>query len=376
MEIIKRDGTKEEFNPKKIERAVQRSAERLSITLSKKELKDIIDLVVENLLGRKDISVDNIHNLVEMALEKVNPLVAKSYKDYRNYKAEYGIYLMNDIENQIKKTLYEKDRENSNSNTDYISTKRTEIAQTFSKEMYQKMYLSTDVISAMKEGYIYVHDLKDQLLPQANCLLADIGNILRGGFELEGIFYTEPKDIKVAVGQLGDVVMIISAQHFGGHTVPEIDKILSPYYKKTIIAYTEKYKNMGVKDYLTYAEQDAYRELKQSLQGLEIKLNTVVSARGSYPFTTFSFGNCDDKYESDVAKAILEVRMEGHGKIGKKKTLIFPKLVFLHSKEKHGKGKDCEWLFDLAVKCSSKCMYPDYIGYNHQREGKFVSPIN
>lgn len=92
--------------------------------------------------------------------------------------------------------------------------------------------------------------------------------------------------------------------------------------------------------------------------------------------TTFSFGNCDNKYESDVAKAILEVRMEGHGKPGKKKSLIFPKLVFLHSKEKHGVNCKYEDLFKLAIKTSSKCMYPDYIGQAHMREGQFVSPIN
>ncbi|MGL4424784.1 MAG: anaerobic ribonucleoside-triphosphate reductase, partial [Cetobacterium sp.] len=177
----------------------------------------------------------------------------------------------------------EVDRENSNSNTRYISTKRTEIAQTFSKEMYQKMYLSKSVLAAMKDGYIYVHDLKDMLLPQFNCCLSDIGNILKGGFEMEGVYYNEPKDIRTAVGQLGDVVMVISAQHFGGHTVPEIDKVLSPYYKRTISKYENKYKNMGVIEFERFAREEAYNDLKQSMQGLEVMLNTVVSARGSYP---------------------------------------------------------------------------------------------
>lgn len=284
MKVIKKDGTLEDFNSGKVISAISKSSERVSVELSERDVKNVLEYVyfeVENKM--KDICVKDLHGIVERALDTVNKDVAKSYKDYRNYKIEYGTYLMNDIESQIKKTLEEVDRENSNCNTRYISTKRTEIAQTFSKEMYQKMYLSKDVLSAIKDGYIYIHDLKDMLLPQYNCCLSDVGNILSGGFELEGVHYNEPKDIRTAIGQVGDIIMVISAQHYGGHTVPEIDKILAKYYKMTIDKYNEKYKEMGVVDYEKYSEKEAYNDLKQSLQGLEVMLNTVVSARGSYP---------------------------------------------------------------------------------------------
>lgn len=94
---------------------------------------------------------------------------------------------------------------------------------------------------------------------------------------------------------------------------------------------------------------------------------------------TFTFGDCSNEYEKDIAKAILQVRLEGHGKKGEKKRTIFPKLVFLYNKDKHGQGGEYEDLFEYSIKCSSKCMYPDYIGNigdNHYREGKWVSPIN
>lgn len=375
MKVVKKDGLFEDFNESKIINAVKKSADRVSVALSEDQLIDVVEYVVSEVYNVEKVSVKELHGIVERALDNIDSRVSKSYKDYRNYKVEYGTYLMNDIESQIKKTLHEVDRENSNSNTRYISTKRTEIAQTFSKEMYQKMYLSKDVLSAIKDGYIYIHDLKDMLLPQFNCCLSDVSNILDGGFEMEGVHYNEPKDIRTAVGQVGDIIMVISAQHFGGHTVPEIDKVLSKYYKMTIDKYEDKYKQMGVVNYSEYAYKEAYNDLKQSLQGLEVMLNTVVSARGAYPFTTFSFGNCEDKYQADISKAILEVRMEGHGKKGKKKTMIFPKLVFLHHEEKHNKGCEYEWLYDTSIKCSSKCMYPDYIGWNHRREGKYVSPM-
>jgi ribonucleoside-triphosphate reductase len=379
MKVIKRDGTIEVFDRNKIISAICKSAKRVGVFISDEDKKKVCNYVETTVYPADVVQVDRLHNLVEIILTSILPDVAKSYKDYRNYKAEYGIYLMSDIESDVKKVLEEVDRENSNSNTRYISTKRTEIAQGFSKAMYKKLYLSTDVLSAIKDGYIYIHDLKDMLLPQFNCCLADIGNILNGGFELEGIRYTEPKDIRTAIGQIGDIVQIISAQHFGGHTVPEVDKILAKYYDMTIINeydYIEDFCDYGSPTVFQMARERAYRELKQSLQGFEIKMNTVVSARGSYPFTTLTFGDVKNDYEADIAKAILEVRMEGHGEKGFKKNLIFPKLVFLYNPDIHGEGKEYEWLFDLAVKCSAKCMYPDYLSpISHKRESKWVSPM-
>lgn len=92
--------------------------------------------------------------------------------------------------------------------------------------------------------------------------------------------------------------------------------------------------------------------------------------------STLTFGDVENDEQAEICRAILEVRMEGHGDKGFKKNLIFPKLVFLYNPKIHGEGKKYEWLFDLAVKCSSKCMYPDYLSpINHKREEKWVSPM-
>lgn len=683
--VIKRNGTHEYYNSKKIVSAIKKSANRIKYNFNKNEIKDIVSMVDKQILNEQVISVNDLHSYVEQALDVVCPRVAKSYKDYRNYKKEFVYSTIENIERKVNSMLTDVDRSNSNSNTRYISTKRTEVAKLFSSEMYQKMFLPVDVIQALKDGYIYIHDLSDMLLPQFNCLdrntrfvtsmgvksfndfedgdiievltpfgnwkkaivrnygkdilyelsfkrknniykvkatknhrwllsngeftdnikigdkiynpcndtvrksvfdmskeekfywswgfsfgdatkpndkhnikcrlrlcgeknkyssifeelgfmkynfdcedswykvhdyfkevpnfenkeqiiafvigylnadgnlgnginnlyrgiyakskeaqdlirnlfpvagvnitketdlsgettnygvrngnpinfglinsfeksittklidikplysddvwcleveddlsfilengistgnccLCDYKTILNGGFELEGIKYTEPKDVEVAVGQMGDILQIISAQHFGGHTIPEIDKVLSKYYKLTIekeiayaydvinslhdCQYTLDIKNLN--NIQNKAKERAYRELKQELQGFEMKMNTVVSARGSYPFSTLTFGDVENDYEAAVAKAILEVRMEGHGDIGFKKNLIFPKLVFLYNPEIHGEGKKYEWLFDLAIQCSSKCMYPDFLSPSHKKEGHWISPM-
>lgn len=377
--VIKRDGTQENYNSDKIIKAISKSAKRINYNLSENEKLNIIKNVESNLVNEYVITVTNIHSLVERALDIVSPAVAKSYKDYRNYKKEFVYSTMDNIERKVNSMLNDVDRSNSNSNTRYISTKRTEIAKTFASEMYQKMFLPVSVIQALKDGYIYIHDLSDMLLPQFNCCLCDYQNILNGGFQLEGIKYTEPKDIRTAVGQMGDIVQIISAQHFGGHTVPQVDRILAKYYEMSIekeYNFIKSVSNLPEYQIMPLALKRAYRELKQAIQGFEIKMNTVVSARGSYPFTTLTFGDITNDIEADICRAILEVRMEGHGDKGFKKNLIFPKLVFLYNPEIHGENKEYEWLFDLAVKCSSKCMYPDFLSPNgHKKEGKWISPM-
>ncbi len=219
MKVIKRDKTYEDFNSNKIVNAVKKSSNRINESVSDEDISLILAIVEKNVKG-EEISVNKLHGYVEKALDIVNPAVAKSYKDYRNYKTDMEYLLLKDIRNQISKTMNEKDRSNSNSNSDYISTQRTEIAGIVNKELYQEMYIPINVRQAMKVGYIYIHDLKDLLLRQFNCTLMDAKTILKSGFDLEGYHYTEPKDIKVAVGQLADIMMVESAQHFGKNKLP------------------------------------------------------------------------------------------------------------------------------------------------------------
>ena len=213
--VVKRNGTHEYFDNKKIINAIKKSANRIKYVFSKDEIQNIISMVEKQITNEQIVSVSDLHSYVEQALDIVCPRVAKSYKDYRNYKKEFVYSTIENIERKVHSMLTDVDRSNSNSNTRYISTKRTEVAKLFASEMYQKMFLSVDVIQAIKDGYIYIHDLSDMLLPQLNCCLCDYKSILDGGFELEGIKYTEPKDIRTAVGQMGDILQIISAQHFG-----------------------------------------------------------------------------------------------------------------------------------------------------------------
>jgi ribonucleoside-triphosphate reductase len=110
-----------------------------------------------------------------------------------------------------------------------------------------------------------------------------------------------------------------------------------------------------------YATQKVYRDMEQGFQGWEMKFNSVASSRGDYPFTSISFGLGTGKFETMASSVCMKVRKNGQGKPGFKHPVLFPKLSFFYDEELHGEGKELEWLFDEAIECSRKAMYPDYI---------------
>ena len=91
IKVVKKDGTKEEFNVQKVLAAVNKSANRAMINFSKAESKFICEFVEEKAedLDEAEVPIAQMHNIVEGALERVNPVVAKSYRDYRNYKQDF-----------------------------------------------------------------------------------------------------------------------------------------------------------------------------------------------------------------------------------------------------------------------------------------------
>lgn len=178
-----------------------------------------------------------------------------------------------------------------------------------------------------------------------------------------------------------------------GFTIPRVDTLLAPYAEKSYKKYKEEYLNIK-KDIVCYdnldceedkAEQYAikkiYRDLEQGFQSWEYRFNTVGSSRGDYPFIAVSFGIDTTKFGRMITEQILKVRKGGQGKEGFKKPVLFPKLTFLYDKELHGEGKPMEYLFDLALQCSSKTMYPDFLsltgeGYIpsiYKKYGKVIS---
>ena len=385
FKVVKKDGTKETFDVQKIIVAVNKSAYRALVKFTEKEEQFICRFVEEKIeqLGIKEIPIAEMHNVVEGALEKVNPAVAKSYRDYRNYKQDF-VRMLDEVYKKSQSIMYIGDKENSNSDSALVSTKRSLIFNELNKSLYQKFFLTVEELQAAREGYIYIHDMSARR-DTMNCCLFNVAEVLSGGFEMGNIWYNEPKSLDVAFDVIGDIVLSAASQQYGGFTVPSAELILEPYAEKSYAHYIEKYMAMGVPK--QRAEEEAWKDIEydfqQGFQGWEYKFNTVASSRGDYPFITVTAGTGTGRFAKLATKKLLEVRMKGQGKEGHKKPVLFPKIVFLYDENLHGPGKELEDVFEVGIECSSKTMYPDwlsltgkgYIASMYKKYGEIISPM-
>ena len=384
--IVKRNGNLEKLDLDKVKEEVINSAERVMVDLTDEAMEEIINKLVELLSTQtSNPTVEQLHSLLEVALEDVNPLVAKSYREYRDYKRDMD---------QILSKVYKKaqyitsvgDKDCSNTDSTLVTFQRCLIYNSLNKELYKKFFLTPLEIEACKDGYIYIHDMSARL-DTMNCCLFDIGNVLKDGFEMSNIWYTEPKTLQTAFNVIGDVTINTTAMQYGGFTLPEIDSVLKKYAKKSYDMYYKEYLSIKGKEYTEEAEDYAWkktiRECEQGYQGLEYKLNTVSSSRGDYPFVTLTFGVDPDKFAVMITKTILDVHRRGQGKKGFKRPTVFPKLVFLYDKKMHGEGGALRDSFLTAIKCSEKTMYPDYLSLSgegyvpemYKKYKRIVSPM-
>ncbi len=383
--VIKKDGSIEEFNVQKVINAVGKSAYRALTNFSEEEKVQICQYVVDKVdeLDKDQIPIPIMHNIVESALEQVKPIVAKSYRDYRNYKQDF-VRMLDDVYKKSQSIMYVGDKENANTDSALVSTKRSLIFNQLNKELYQKFFMTTEEIQACRDGYIYVHDMSARR-DTMNCCLFDVEHVLSGGFEMGNIWYNEPKTLDVAFDVIGDIVLSAASQQYGGFTVPSVDNILEPYAEKSYQRNVEKYKKLGIDKETAEAEAyaDVVKEMEQGFQGWEYKFNTVASSRGDYPFITVTAGTGKGRFAKLATISLLNVRRRGQGKKECKKPVLFPKIVFLYDENLHGPGKELEDVFEAGVKCSAKTMYPDwlsltgkgYIASMYKQYGKIISPM-
>lgn len=383
--IVKKDGTREKFNVQKVVEAVKKSAARMLVTFSEEDLKRICDFVNKNVndLQKNEVSILEIHNIVERALENINPLVAQSYRNYRNYKTDF-VAMLDKVYQESQKIMYIGDKENSNSDSALVSTKRSLIFNQLNKELYKKFFLTVEDLQAIREGYIYIHDMSARR-DTMNCCLFNVAEVLKGGFEMGNLWYNEPKTLDVAFDVIGDIVMAAASQQYGGFTVPEVDKILAPYAQKSYEKQYDRYLCMGLsfENARKEALKDVQNDFEQGFQGWEYKFNTVASSRGDYPFITMTIGLGTGEFEKMASLTMLKVHAKGQGKKENKKPVLFPKIVFLYDENLHGKGKELEDLFEAGVECSRKTMYPDwlsltgdgYVASIYKKYKKVISPM-
>lgn len=389
MKVIKRDGRAVDFDQEKIRVAIKKANEevRPRERATKEEIKEIISYIEE--LSKKRILVEDIQDIIEEKLMEIQKYeLAKKYIVYRYTRALVRKQNTTDesILGLIRNENKELAEENSNKNTMLASTQRDYIAGEVSRDLTKRMLLPEKISKAHEEGILHFHDADYFVQPIFNCCLIDIGDMLDNGTVMNGKMIESPKSFQVACTVTTQIIAAVASNQYGGQSVDMIHlgKYLRKSYHKFKKDIEEKYKNKLSKEIIEDLVQTRLKaELKAGVQTIQYQINTLMTTNGQSPFVTlFLHLEKDDPYIKENAMIIEEVLKQRYDGIknesGVYVTPAFPKLVYVLDEFNSLKGGEYDYLTKLAVKCSSKRMYPDYISAKKMREnyeGNVFSPM-
>ena len=389
MKIIKRDGRVVDYDRQKIAVAIEKAngEVRGREKASKEDIKEIINYIED--LDKKRMLVEDIQDIIEEQLmEKGKFELAKKYIVYRYNRALVRKANTTDesILGLIRNENKELAEENSNKNTLLASTQRDYIAGEVSRDLTRRLLLPEKIVKADKEGVLHFHDADYFVQPIFNCCLINIGDMLDNGTVMNGKLIESPKSFQVACTVTTQIIAAVASNQYGGQSVDlkHLGKYLRKSYNKYKSKLEAKYKGKLSNDTIEDIVQERLKsELKAGVQTIQYQINTLMTTNGQSPFVTL-FLNLEegDPYIKENAMIIEEVirqRYEGiKNEAGVYVTPAFPKLVYVLDEHNCLKGGKYDYLTKLAVKCSAKRMYPDYISAKKMREnyeGNVFSPM-
>ena len=268
--------------------------------------------------------------------------------------------------------------ENANKDSNTFSTMRDLTAGVVSKSYALQHLLPKRVAQAHKNGDIHFHDLDyHPFQPLTNCCLIDATSMLQHGFEIGNANVTTPKSIQTASAQLVQIIANVSSSQYGGCTVDRVDELLSTYARHNEAHHRKVAETFVRADAIEdYVDQQVTKDVNDAIESLEYEINTLYTSNGQTPFVTLGFGLGTDKLSRKIQQAILNTRIKGLGK--NRITAIFPKLVFTIKKGVNFSEEDPNYdVKQLALKCSTKRMYPDVLNYDTLVDilGDFKAPM-
>ena len=286
----------------------------------------------------------------------------------------------------IRNENKELKEENSNKNTMLASTQRDYIAGEISRDITQRVLLPQKIVDAHKNGIFHFHDMDYFIQPIHNCCLVNIKDMFENGTVMNGKLIEEPKSFKVACIVMTQIIAIVGSNQYGGQSldISHLGKYLRMTHDKLKRTYKETFGNtLSDKEIEKIVRIGVEEELKSGVQSIQYQINTLMTTNGQTPFVTLFLNlRKDDPYIEETAMIIEEIlnqRIQGvKNEVGIYVTPAFPKLVYVLDEHNCLKGGKYDYLTKLAVKCSAKRMYPDYISAKKMREnyeGNVFSPM-
>ena len=389
MKVIKRDGRAVDFDQEKIRVAISKANQEVKPRerATKEQIKEIINYIEE--LGKKRILVEDIQDVIEQKLMEFQKYeLSKSYIVYRYTRALVRKQNTTDesILGLIRNENKELAEENSNKNTTLASTQRDYIAGEVSRDLTKRMLLPEKISKAHEDGILHFHDADYFIQPIFNCCLINIGDMLDNGTVMNGKMIESPKSFQVACTVTTQIIAAVASNQYGGQSVDlkHLGKYLRKSYNKFKKEIEAKHKGQIKESIIEDLVQERLRaELKAGVQTIQYQINTLMTTNGQSPFVTL-FLHLEDgdpyiKENAMIIEEVLRQRYEGiKNDAGVYVTPAFPKLVYVLDHFNNLTGGEYDYLTRMAVKCSAKRMYPDYISAKKMREnyeGKVFSPM-
>ena len=389
MKVIKRDGSTVDFDRSKISKAIKKANE--AVDTEDRVTDAQIDKIVDEIANRHRtrLLVEDIQDMVEEKLmERQKYRLMKAYILYRYERALVRKANTTDesILSLIKNANTDVMEENSNKNARTASTQRDLIAGEVSKDLTRRLLLPEYISKAHDEGAIHFHDADYFLQPIFNCCLVNIKDMLENGTVMNGKMIESPKSFQVACTIVTQIIASVASSQYGGQSVNVAH--LGKYLRRT----RDKYKcecarefgdSLSKEDVDKIVNMRLQSELKAGVQTIQYQINTLMTTNGQSPFVTlFLYLDDNDEYIEEnamIIEEILKQRYQGiKNEVGVYVTPAFPKLIYVLDDNNCLKGGKYDYLTRMAVKCSSKRLYPDYISAKKMREnyeGNVFSPM-
>ncbi len=389
MKVIKRDGRAVDYDRSKIKIAIEKANKE--VQAKQRASKEQINAIIEYIEGldKKRMLVEDIQDIIEEKLMEIEKYeLAKKYIVYRYTRALIRKQNTTDesILGIIKNENKELAEENSNKNTMLASTQRDYIAGEVSRDLTKRLLLPEKIAKADADGILHFHDADYFIQPIFNCCLINISDMLDNGTVMNGKMIESPKSFQVACTVTTQIIAAVASNQYGGQSVDlkHLGKYLRKSYDKFKKEITTKYGKTIPEDTIESLVQDRLRsELKAGVQTIQYQINTLMTTNGQSPFVTLFLhleeGDPYIKENAMIIEEVLRQRYEGiKNEAGVYVTPAFPKLVYVLDECNCLKGGEYDYLTKLAVKCSAKRMYPDYISAKKMREnyeGNVFSPM-
>ena len=389
MKVIKRDNSVCDFDRKKIAIAISKANQAVDVEerITDKQIESIVDDIASR--HRLRVLVEDIQDMVEEKLMEMQKYqLMKAYMIYRYERALIRKANTTDesILSLIKNSNKEVMEENSNKNARTASTQRDLIAGEVSKDLTRRLLLPKHISKAHDEGAIHFHDADYFLQPIFNCCLINIKDMLENGTVMNGKMIESPKSFQTACTITTQIIASVASSQYGGQSVniAHLGKYLRRTRDKYVQQCEEQFGNtIDEKTKNSFVDMRVKESLKAGVQTIQYQINTLMTTNGQSPFVTlFMYLDEKDEYIEENAMIIEEILKQRYQGIKNEKgvyvTPAFPKLIYVLDENNCLKGGKYDYLTRLAVKCSPKRLYPDYISAKKMREnyeGNVFSPM-